>query len=256
MGLQDGSVLLLNTEDGELQQRRQLLPDALVAIAWTEAATAAGPAAPAGAPANQQQRQPGSGGTASSACGAGPAALGPAAAAHLAGDRTRRVFAPPPSPVPAAAAGLAVGYDTCGKRGAGGQAWPAEPPRLAVLACASAAGQLALCTAGLFPLATLDLPALLGCPAVKVLRLATAPSLQQLAVCWRGGSGPADGTLHLSTLSMRHVGAHAPTLHRLALAAAQVEALLGGSLQTFRELCKEWGAGQKELGDSRGKLVG
>ncbi|KAL4428023.1 hypothetical protein ABPG75_002112 [Micractinium tetrahymenae] len=250
VGLEDGSVLLLNTEDGEVQQRRQLLPDALVAISWTEAAAAAGPGETA-----QQQQQFDGGGTASSACGAGPAAVGAAAAAHLAGDRTRRMFAPPPPPVPAAAAGLAVGYDTCGKRGAGGQAWPAEPPRLAVLACASAVGEVALCTSGLFPLATLHLPALLGCPAVSVLRLAAAPSLQQLAVCWRGGGSPTEGPLRLSSLSMRHVGAHAAQLHRLALAAAQVEALLEGCRQSFRELCKEWGAGQKELGESRRKLA-
>ncbi|KAL4445375.1 hypothetical protein ABPG77_011200 [Micractinium sp. CCAP 211/92] len=250
VGLQDGSVLLLNTEDGEVQQRRQLLPGALAAIAWTEAA---GAGATAAAAAGQQQRH--GGGTASSVCGAGPAAVGAAAAAHLAGDRTRRMFAPPPPPVPSAAAGLAVGYDTCGKRVAGAQAWSAEPPRLAVLACASAAGDLVLCTSGLFTLATLRLPALLGCPAVTVLRLATAPSLQQLTVCWRSGSGGTDGPLHLSTLSMRHVGKHAAPLHRLALAAAQVEALLGGCLQTFSELCKEWGAGQKELEDSRGKLA-
>lgn len=252
-------MLLLSTEDGEVRQRRQLLPDALVAISWTEAVPAAGPVGAAAAAADQQHQQQlrDGGGTANSACGAGPAVLGAVAAAQLAGDRTRRMFAPPPPPVPAAAAGLAVGYDTCGKHGTGGQAWPAELPRLAVLACASAAGEVALCTSGLFPLATLRLPALLGSPAVSVLRLATSPSLQQLAVSWRGGSdAAADDALHLSTLSMRHVGTHAAQLHRLALAAAQVEALLEGCRQSAAELCKEWGAGQKELGDSRGKLVG
>lgn len=235
VGLEDGSVLLLNTEDGEVAHRARLLPDALVAISWTEAA-----AAPAAAGA--------SGGA------AGPRGEVASASSHLAEDRTRRMFAPPPLPVPAAASGLAVGYATCGKHGTGGVAWPAEPARLAVLACASAAGDLVLCTSALFPLASVQLPQLLGCPAVSVLRLTTAPSLQQLAVCWREG-GEAPGTLRLSTISLRAVGSHAPQLHRLALAAAQVGSLLEGCRASLAAACKEWGAGQREFEDSRRRLV-
>lgn len=231
VGLEDGSLLLLNTEDGEVAQRARLLPDALVAISWTESAAAAGPR--------------GSGGSEAAT-----------ASSHLAEDRTRRMFAPPPPSVPAAAAGLAVGYATCGKHGAGGAAWPPEPARLAVLAGASAAGDLVLCTSALFPLATVQLPQLLGCPAVSVLRLATAPSLQQLAVCWmEGGAGGAPGPLRLTTISLQAVGSHAPQLHRLALAAAQVGSLLEGCRASLAAACKEWEAGQREFEESRRRLV-
>ncbi|PRW05834.1 anaphase-promoting complex subunit 4 [Chlorella sorokiniana] len=236
VGLEDGSVLLLNTEDGEVAQRARLLPDALVAISWTESAAASGGTGSTAGPRSSGS----SGGEAASASG------------HLAEDRTRRMFAPPPPAVPAAAAGLAVGYATCGKHGTGVAAWPPEPARLAVLACASAAGELVLCTSALFPLATVRLPQLLGCPAVSVLRLATAPSLQQLAVCWREDGG---SPLRLSTISLQAVGSHAPQLHRLALAAAQVGSLLEGCRASLAAACKEWGAGQREFEESRRRLA-
>ena len=223
-------MLLLNTEDGEVQHRARLLPGPLVAISWTEAGGGSG--------------QPRSGGDGASAGGA-------SASSQLGEDRPRRMLAPPPPPVPTAAAGLAVGYATCGKHGGGGQAWPADPARLAVLACASADGGLAVCTSGLFPLASLHLPALMGSSDVAVLRLATAPSLRELAVCWRD----SNGSLRLSTISLEQVGGHAPQLHRLALAASHVGSLLEGCQATLQAACKEWGSGQRELDDSRGRLV-
>lgn len=233
-------MLLLNTEDGEVAQRARLLPDALVAISWTESVAAGS-----------------TGSTAGLRSGSGGGSEAASASSHLAEDRARRMFAPPPPPVPSAAAGLAVGYGTCGKHGSGGTAWPPEAARLAVLACASAAGDLVLCTSALFPLATVQLPHLLGCPAVSVLRLATAPSLQQLAVCWheRGGTSSAAGPLHLTTISLQAVGSHAPQLHRLALAAAQVGSLLDGCRASLAEAGKEWGSGQREFEDSRRRLV-
>ena len=221
VGLEDGSVLLLNTEDGEVQQNAQLLSAALTAISWTAAAVGAG---------------------------AGLAGAG----AQLSQDRTRRVFAAPPPAIPPAGVGLGVGYATCGRRSS--EAWPSEPARMAVLACASAAGDLVLCTSHLFPLASLHLPHHLGSPTVTVLRLTTAPSLQQLTVSWHDGS-PHEGALRLSTISMQHIGSHAVQLHRLALAAAQVGALQEGCRQSFQAACKEWQGGMRECEESSTKLV-
>lgn len=224
VGMEDGSVALLNAEDGEVALRASLLPGPVVSICWTEAATQAG------------QHQ----GSAATAAG------------QLAGDRTRRVFAPPPPPMPTPAAGLAAGYATCGRSGSGAAAWPPEPARLAVLACASADGKLALCSSLLFPLARLHLPDLFGAPQVSVLRLAVAPSLQQLTVVWQ--EGPAGGA-RLATLSTCHVGAHAQQLHRLALAAGEVGRLLDGCRQSHAAAAKEWACGQREFDASRARLV-
>lgn len=229
-------MLLLNAEDGEVAHRAQLLPgSALVAISWTEAA--------GGGTGAASQRN---------SSGSDPAAAA-VASSQLGADRTRRMFAPPPPPVPPATAGLAMGYAACGRQGAGGHAgWAPEPPRLAVLACASPDGDLVLCTSGLFPLASASLPRLLGASQVSVQRLATAPSLQQLTVAWREGpSGP----LHLSTISLEGVGRHTLQLHRLALAAAHVGALLEGCRQSLAAACKEWGGGMREFEESRGRLV-
>ena len=231
MGLEDGSLLLLNAEDGEVAHRARLTPGAaLVAISWTEAAAGGG-----GSSTAQQPAAP--------------------ASAHLGGDRARRMFAPPPPPVPPPSAGMAVGYAALGRGAASSAAWPPEPARLAVLACASAAGDLALRTSGLFPLASASLPALLGAPEVRVLRLATAPSLRELSVAWREGGAGAAGPLRLSTLSLERLGAHAPQLHRLALAAAHVHGLLDGCRASWQAACKEWGGGQRELEESRARLV-
>ena len=225
-------MLLLNTEDGEVQHKAQLVPDsALVAISWTEAAEQCG------------------GSTASSADAAATAS------SQLSEDRARRMFAPPPPAAPPAAERLAVGYSTLGKRSTCCLAWPPEPTRLAVLACASAAGDVVLCTSRLFPLGVLQLPGLLGCSEVAVLRLATAPSLQQLTVCWRDDSAGAAATLRLSIISMQHVGLHAVQLHRLAAEAAHVGALLEGCQASFQAACKEWQAGMHECNNSRGRLV-
>ncbi|PSC75422.1 Anaphase-promoting complex subunit 4 [Micractinium conductrix] len=224
VGMEDGSVALLNAEDGEVALRASLLPGPVVSICWTEAATQAG------------QHQ----GSAATAAG------------QLAGDRTRRVFAPPPPPMPTPAAGLAAGYATCGRSGSGAAAWPPEPARLAVLACASADGKLALCSSLLFPLARLHLPDLFGAPQVSVLRLAVAPSLQQLTVVWQ--EGPAGGA-RLATLSTCHVGAHAQQLHRLALAAGEVGRLLDGCRQSHAAAAKEWACGQREFDASRARLA-
>jgi hypothetical protein len=230
VGLEDGTVLLLNTEDGEVQHKAQLTPgSALVAVSWTEAA----------APS----------------LGSGGAGSSTAACSQLSGDRTRRLFAPPPPPVPAAGAGLEVGYATCGKHGTPSQPWPAQPARLEVLACASAAADLVLCSGRLFPLARVALPPLLGCADVEVLRVAAAPSLQQLSVCWRGGGEGGEAALRLSALATPHLGLHAPQLHRLACEAAAVESLLRGCRLSWQAACREWQAGQRECDDSHARLV-
>jgi hypothetical protein len=113
---------------------------------------------------------------------------------------------------------------------------------------------LVLCTSRLFPLASLHLPHHLGSPTVTVLRLTTAPRLQQLTVCWHNDSAD-EGALRLSTLSMQHIGSHVAQLHRLALAAAHVGALQEGCRQSFQAACKEWQGGMRECEDSCAKLV-
>lgn len=234
VGLEDGTLLLLNTEDGEVQHKAQLLPDsALVVINWTEAALASQDSAN---PAQQPQAM---------------------ASSQLQGDRARRMFAPPPPPVPPATAGLSVGYSTCGRSGSSTQAWAPQAQQLAVLACASAAGDVVLCTSRLFPLAQLELPSLLGCPRLELLRLATEPSLQQLTVCWRDTRADADPhtALRLSVVSTRHVGRHAAQLHRLSAEAAHVGALLEGCQQTFDAASKEWQTAMRECEGSRSRLV-
>ncbi|KAL4858703.1 Anaphase-promoting complex subunit 4 [Chlorella vulgaris] len=234
VGLEDGTLLLLNTEDGEVQHKAQLLPDsALVVINWTEAALASQDSAN---PAQQPQAM---------------------ASSQLQGDRARRMFAPPPPPVPPATAGLSVGYTTCGRSGSSTQAWGPQAQQLAVLACASAAGDVVLCTSRLFPLAQLELPSLLGCPRLELLRLATEPSLQQLTVCWRDARADADPhtALHLSVVSTRHVGRHAAQLHRLSAEAAHVGALLEGCQQTFDAASKEWQTAMRECEGSRSRLA-
>ena len=244
MGLEDGTVLLLSTEDGEVQHRAALAPgSALVAISWTQADA---PHVAAHAPGQPSSKAPGPAGN-----------IAASASSQLSDDRARRLFAPPPPPVPAPTAGLAVGYATLGKRSTCSQPWPPEPARLAVLACASAAGDVVLCTSRLFPLGRVQLQTLLGCHDVTVLRVATAPSLQQLAVCWCDTSSAkcSSATIRLSTLGMQHIGRHAAQLHRLAAEAAHVGALLEGCQSTFQAACKEWDAGMHECEDSRNRLV-
>ena len=187
-------------------------------------------------------------------------------------DRARRLFQPPPAPIPPMGAPPQVGYATLRQRST--QHWAPEPARLALLVCATRSGDVLLCTSGLFRLAQISLPQLVGQPHLHCCQLAVASSLEALAVCWwqqppaqpgraaAGAGGAAASSsgggskpkLHLTTLAATDISRAAPRLHRLGLLAAEVEAALGSCVETWAAVCREWDGAMKEWGDSQAQL--
>lgn len=188
MGLEDGGLLLLATEDGEVLARARPFSQpcgptgagaaeagalAVAAIAWTQQAAGLGEAGLNGAPVGLP----------------GPTDPCWAPSGGLLEDRARRLFRPPP-PQPglpgSSAAGPASGYAGLPPAGgaaeaaARGGAWPPQPSSLALLAGASAGGQLVLCSGGLFRLAAVDLPTVLGAPDARVMQA----SVNNRPACW------------------------------------------------------------------------
>eukprot|EP00887_Chlorella_sp_A99_P001987 scaffold18.g1987.t1 len=209
-GLEDGSVMLLNTEDGEVQRREALLPDAVVALSWTEAA---GEAAPLGE------------------------------------DRTRRLFPPRPAPVPPSGATLPEGYATLGQRAvAHWPPEPLRLELLAcasysgeLLLCTSGLFQLARVSLGQL----LGTPHLQCCQLMAAASLEAATVCWQATAEGRGGGG-AGPRLHLATLDTRAVGRNSGRLHRLGLLAAEAAAALAGCHASCEAACREWEGAMQE----------
>jgi hypothetical protein len=150
VGLEDGKLLLLNTENGEMQHSQRLFDGPVAALAWTEIAVGASAASAAGQ---------GSSGRVPSAT-TGGVATRPACPDIASEDRLRRHFAPPPPPLSAQVnTGPKVGYAMLNKPPT--TSWPSQPERLAVLGCVSRAGELLLLTLGMLRLAAINLPAVL-----------------------------------------------------------------------------------------------
>ncbi|GAB4814517.1 hypothetical protein N2152v2_001563 [Parachlorella kessleri] len=269
-GLEDGTLLLLNTEDGEVLRSSQLLKgtSAVAAICWTKQAQQQGSAA-AGLNGSDMGRGPGEGATSAAQH------PHPQPALHLV-DRARRLFRPPlPPPSPGGgppAGGTAAGGSYAGLHPAAAAAcrggpWPQQPGEMALLAVASAAGELVLSTAGLFVFATLDLRVLLGSDGPRVLRMAIPRSLNEVIICWEHAVGPqtkAGGTaaagaaagLSMSRLELGGVGRSAMLLHQLGLVAVDLSSLLAGCSTAWAAACNEWETGMREVQDSCGKLAG
>jgi anaphase-promoting complex subunit 4 len=226
-GLADGSVLVLDAEDGAVAASAATAGGGEVtALAWAQAV------APPGGDA-------------------------------LA-DRAPRLLAPPPPPgAPAPAAAPGPGFGAAVRRGAPG-AWPAHPPALAVLAAATAAGRLALFTAGTFPLLEMDyselLPTLAAAsasadgapPPPRVRRLALPPSLAEVAIIWEdAGRG-----LHLTAASLGPLAADPAAFAALGRAGVDAAADAAAALAAAAAANAEWAAGAAAVAGAAGALAG
>ena len=212
VGLLDGQVLLLNTENGEIMGRHQVFEErAVSAIHWTYA--------------KEDQ---------------------PTNHVYFDGRRVEVLFEPPESDGVVATSGGSVHHSnvsttTSGLEGFSDRfkmdlnknnaAWPLRPTSLSLIACMSGKGEVALYNDGLFPLMKTN-----GVFVdkddweIEVLRLKVAPDLKSLSILWTEQDA---SNLCLEQLNLSTVGDSAELLHNLSTLGADVLK----SLQRCEDLC-------------------
>lgn len=235
VGLEDGQVLLLNTENGEVMGQYQVYEQTSVsAINWT-----------------YKQTEDES----------------PTHSSYFDDRRVEVFFEPPVSEKDLNGAGGRVHQSSTstasGLKGFserftpnlsnGNAAWPSRSTSLSVLACVSNKGEIALLSDGLFPLMkTTSVFVGLDHLEIDILGLETAPDLQSLSILW---TDQGAYNLCLDQLNISTVGGNAELMRNLAMLGADIV----GSMHRCAELCNtlrtHWSSAANAMQEFKNSLV-
>ncbi|KAK9841963.1 hypothetical protein WJX81_001494 [Elliptochloris bilobata] len=217
---EDGAILVLDVENGEVLLRGQLAAGAVACLSWAEEAPAAGKHADAESllPRNGAARF----------CGAPATPL------------------PPPGRVPPQV------YDFCRQPVEDtALAWPELPPRLSLLCAADCRGRISVYASSLFPLAEIDVAALAAdargsAPSITVLQVAVSGDLARMHILFQEG---LQGAVQLLVVSTGCISQRRTEIRRLAFLASHILSLLSGAEVTLRAASEAWAEGVVAVAD-------
>lgn len=237
VGLLDGHVLLLNTENGEIMGRHQVFEGrAVSAINWTYAKD--------DQPTNH---------------------------VYFDGRRVELLFEPPESDRVVPTSGGSIHHSNASTTTSGlegfsdrfktnpnksNAAWPSRPSSLSLIACMSGKGeerQIALLNDGLFPL--MKTSSVFGDKddtEIEILRLEVAPDLKSLGILWTEEDA---SNLCLEQLNLSMVGDNAELLHNLSTLGADVLQSLHRCEDLCASLSTHWASVSSAMQEFKTSLV-